>query len=145
LPGWFDMGGKSFQQPRNRYNTSAHLDLHDVLTNFGAVRFSGGLNLAANLLGKPGKFDVQGDMVQDLHDRGKMAEINGYCRCDVLDTYFLFLRAAVLWGQLPLTEEQNIVADTKQWLVDRSAETPAYRDYLDHWGDWPNPWRADPS
>src|SRR5438045_9495024 len=35
-------------------------DLHDVLTNFGASRFNGGLNLVANLLGKPGKMDVQG-------------------------------------------------------------------------------------
>jgi predicted PolB exonuclease-like 3'-5' exonuclease len=96
--------------------------------------------LAAALLGKPGKFGVQGDMVQDLYDRGRVAEINDYCRCDVLDTYFVFLRTAVLLGQLPLAEEQEIVAETKQWLVERSADAAAYRDYLAHWGDWPNPW-----
>jgi predicted PolB exonuclease-like 3'-5' exonuclease len=140
LPGWFDTSGKSYEQPRNRYNISVHIDLHDVLTNYGAVRFSGGLNLAAALLGKPGKFGVQGDMVQDLYDRGRVAEINDYCRCDVLDTYFVFLRTAVLLGQLPLAEEQEIVAETKQWLVERSADAAAYRDYLAHWGDWPNPW-----
>src|SRR3954447_23300754 len=54
LPGWFNVSGKTYEQPRNRYNAEAHLDLQDVLTNFGAARFSGGLNLAANLLGKPG-------------------------------------------------------------------------------------------
>ena len=60
VPGWFDVQSKGYQQRRNRYNTESHLDLHDLLTNFGATRFNGGLNLAANLLGKPGKMDVQG-------------------------------------------------------------------------------------
>ena len=56
-----------------------------MLTNFGASRFNGGLNLVANLLGKPGKMEVQGHMVQDLWNEVKLTEINEYCRCDVLD------------------------------------------------------------
>ncbi len=98
VPGWFNTAGKSFEQPRSRYNVQAHLDLCELLTNFGSTRFNGGLNLAANLLGKPGKMDVQGDMVQDMYDAGRLAEINDYCRCDVLDTYFVFLRTRVLVG-----------------------------------------------
>ena len=112
----------------------------EVLTNFGASRFNGGLNLAANLLGKPGKMDVQGSMVQDLYSQGASQEINDYCRCDVLDTYFTFLRANVMLGELKLEEEQQIVLETKQWLEDRSAETTVYQRYLSHWGDWKNPW-----
>ena len=50
------------------------MDLHDQLTNFGAARFTGGLNLAANLLGKPGKMEIQGDMVQDMYDDGRLDE-----------------------------------------------------------------------
>ena len=140
LPNWFQAGGKSFEQPRNRYNVEAHLDLHDVLTNFGAARFTGGLNLAANLLGKPGKMEVQGYMVQDLFNEGKIGEINDYCRCDVLDTYFVFLRSAVLLGQLHLDREQELVAQTKVWLTERGEQSAAYRDYLSRWGDWENPW-----
>lgn len=143
LPGWFNVSAKSFEQYRNRYNTEAHFDLHDVLTNFGATRFNGGLNLAANLLGKPGKMDVQGYMVQDLFNDGKLAEINDYCRCDVLDTYFVFLRTAVLLGQLTLDNEQELIDETKQWLTERSEQTPAYASYLAEWGDWVNPWRVD--
>ena len=139
VPTWFDSSAKSFQQPRNRYNVDAHLDLHDMMTNFGATRFSGGLNLAANLLGKPGKMEVQGDMVQDLYDQGRLDQINDYCRCDVLDTYFVLLRWRVLTGQLPLEREQEIIAETKQWLTNNSEQTPAYQIYLDHWGDWQNP------
>ncbi|MEX2173787.1 MAG: 3'-5' exonuclease [Pirellulaceae bacterium] len=140
LAGWFG-GTKPYEQPRNRYNNEAHLDLHDVLTNYGASRFNGGLNLAANLLGKPGKMDVQGYMVQDLWNEGRLADINDYCRCDVLDTYFVFLRTMVLLGQLPLDQEQQVVSETRHWLEERSAQMPIYAAYLQRWGNWENPWQ----
>lgn len=137
---WFDLGGKSFENPRNRFNTDAHWDLHDMLTNFGASRFTGGLNLAANVLGKPGKMDVEGSMVQDLYDQGNLPRINDYCRCDVLDTYFVFLRANVMVGRLTLEREQEIVQQTKEWLTSQIDEMPIYGAYLQGWGDWQNPW-----
>jgi predicted PolB exonuclease-like 3'-5' exonuclease len=143
VPGWFGQYQKSYDQPRNRYNTAAHLDLHEMLTNFGCTRFVGGLNLAANLLGKPGKMDVQGYMVQDMYEGGKLAEINGYCRCDVLDTYFVFLRTRVIVGELTLDDEQRIILEAKDWIRGQAETVPAYRDYLSKWGDWKNPWKAN--
>lgn len=145
LPGWFNLGAKSYEQSRNRYNNDVHLDMYDILTNFGATRFNGGLNLVATLLGKPGKMDVKGYMVQDMHDEGRFAEINDYCRCDVLDTYFVFLRTRVLLGQLTLEREQELVSLTRQWLADQAGETPAFATYLEQWGDWKNPWSEDPA
>jgi len=139
---WFNCSGKTYDQPRNRYNTECHLDLHDVLTNFGASRFNGGLNLVANLLGKPGKMEVQGHMVQDLWNEGKLAEINDYCRCDVLDTYFAFLRTMVMLGNLKLDDEQRLVGEVKEYLSERAAAVPAYTSYLQQWGDWVSPWEA---
>jgi predicted PolB exonuclease-like 3'-5' exonuclease len=140
IPGWFSMTSPTYEQNRNRYNLRAHIDLHELLTNFSSTRFTGGLNLAANLLGKPGKMDVQGHMVQDLYEAGRLAEINDYCRCDVLDTYFVFLRSRVLIGQLSIDEEQKMVAETKAWLEQAGEAVPAYGDYLARWGDWRNPW-----
>jgi predicted PolB exonuclease-like 3'-5' exonuclease len=139
---WFNSSGKAYEQPRNRYNTECHLDLHDVLTNFGASRFNGGLNLVANLLGKPGKMEVQGYMVQDLWNEGKLTEINDYCRCDVLDTYFAFLRTMVMLGSIKLDDEQRLVADVKEFLSQRATTVPAYANYLQQWGDWVSPWQA---
>lgn len=140
LPGWFNLQDKNWEQHRGRYNLHAHLDLYDVLTNFGATRFAGGLNLAANVLGKPGKMEVQGHMVQDLFGEGKFAEIADYCRCDVLDTYFVFLRTSVLLGRMPLEREQELIEQTKAWLTQQSERIEAYRHYLQNWGDWRNPW-----
>ncbi|MDO4569417.1 MAG: 3'-5' exonuclease [Planctomycetia bacterium] len=140
IPGWFSPFAKSFEQPRNRFNQNAHIDLCDILTNFGTTRFNGGLSLAANLIGKPGKMDVQGCMVQDMHNEGKFQEIEDYCRCDVLDTYFVFLRTRVLMGYLSLLEEQKLVENTKKWLEVRAGNSLAYQMYLENWGDWQNPW-----
>ena len=143
LSTWFATTAKTYEQPRNRYNTNAHIDLCDFLTNFGATRFTGGLNLAANILGKPGKMDVQGDMVQDMFDAGRLSEINDYCRCDVLDTYFVFLRSRVILGQLTLQQEHTVIGQTKTWLEQNAASQPAYRLYLEKWGDWENPWTSE--
>jgi predicted PolB exonuclease-like 3'-5' exonuclease len=143
LPGWFNVAGKQYEQPRNRYNNETHLDLHDVLTNYGASRFTGGLNLAANLLGKPGKMDVQGHMVQDLYNEGRLAEINDYCRCDVLDTYFVLLRTAVLLGWLKLEDEQSVVAAAQDWLQAKAGNSPCLQKYLGEWGSWTNPWKPE--
>ena len=143
VPDWFNESARSWEKPRNRYNAAAHLDLQDLLTNFGASRFSGGLNLAANLLTKPGKMDVQCDMVQDMYENGDLTAISDYCRCDVLDTYFVFLRSRVVAGQLELDEEEQIVAETKEWLLERADSSVAYQAYLDRWTDWVNPWTMD--
>jgi len=140
LSGWFATRMKGTDQPRYRFNTGSHLDLMELLTNFGAARFVGGLNLVANILGKPGKMDVQGHMVQDMFNEGRVAEINDYCRCDVLDTYFVFLRTRVLVGELSLEQEHELIQEAKAWLTARSETSAAYRLYLDRWGDWHNPW-----
>ena len=139
------MSARSYEQPRHRYNAAAHLDLYEVLTNYGASRFSGGLNLAANLLGKPGKIETKGHMVQDLFDAGKINEINDYCRCDVLDTYFVFLRAMVMLGHLTLEREQELVHHARDWLTGETSRHAVYATYLQHWGDWSNPWEGSDS
>jgi predicted PolB exonuclease-like 3'-5' exonuclease len=142
IPDWFNVSAPAYDQSRNRYNIQSHVDLHDLFSNFGALRLAGGLNLLANLIGKPGKTGVDGSMVQDFFDAGNQAAINNYCRGDVLDTYFVFLRSRVLLGHLTLEEEQVIVEETKAWLQARQAEQPAYAEYLAHWGDWLPPAEA---
>ena len=139
VPAWFNVEARSYEQTRNRYNIDSHIDLQDLFSNFGAMRVSGGLNLLANIIGKPGKTGVDGSQVQDMYNEGKVAEINDYCRCDVLDTYFVFLRSRVLLGKIPLDQEQRLVAAAKKWLEDQASEVAAYAHYLEHWGDWQAP------
>jgi 3'-5' exonuclease len=139
LPDWFNVDAKSFEQARNRYNSAAHIDLMELFSNFGALRMSGGLNLMAHLIGKPGKTGLDGSQIQDLYDAGEVQQINDYCRCDALDTYFVFLRSRVVLGKVTLEEEQAIVDEAKSWIELKAQERPAFAHYLEHWGDWKPP------
>ncbi len=143
VPEWFNLKDRGYDQKRNRYNIDAHLDLQDLFTNYGATKFHGGLNLLANMIGSPGKMDVSGHMVQDLFEQGKLDEINDYCRCDVLDTYFVFLRAAVMTGWLVLEREQEIVAESRNWLNQQSDSHGIYADYLAKCTSRENPWQSE--
>jgi predicted PolB exonuclease-like 3'-5' exonuclease len=131
-------GRDYFLNSRKRYE-GWHIDLMDWLTNFGAYRLVGGLNLLSKLLGKPGKMSVQGDQVYQMHVAGKSQEINDYCMFDTLDTFFVLLRTRVLTGDLTLEQEHEKVVLAKKWLENKTAELPALTQYLANWGDW-EPW-----
>lgn len=133
IPAWFNVDSRAFEQSRNRYNHDAHLDLQDLLTNFGSFRMHGGLNLLANLIDKPGKAGIDGSQVQDLYHAGHVDRINDYCRCDVLDTYFVFLRSRVLLGKLTLQEELTLTEVTRDLLSEQAENHPAYEHYLKTW------------
>ena len=131
-------GRDHFMNSRKRFDCW-HFDLMDWLTNFGAFRMIGGLNLLSKLLGKPGKMSIQGDQVYQMYQAGKVQEINDYCMFDTLDTYFVFLRTRVLIGELTLQAEHDTVQRAKTWLDNKTAEFPALKQYLANWGDW-DPW-----
>lgn len=84
---------------RYRYSDEGHLDLADVMTDFGASRMPS-LDALAQLVGMPGKMDVDGSKVQSMHEQGRHAEIRDYCLHDVVQTTFVFLRAEILRGRL---------------------------------------------
>jgi predicted PolB exonuclease-like 3'-5' exonuclease len=131
-------GRDYFLSSRNRFG-GGHVDLMDWLTNFGAVRMAGGLDLLSKLLGKPGKMEVAGDQVYQMHLAGKVQEINDYCMYDTLDTYFVFLRTRVMTGEMSLEQEHTAVVRAKAWLTTKAEEVPALKHYLDNWSEW-DPW-----
>ena len=94
----------------------------------------------ANLIGRPGKMGVAGHMVQNMYDNGELEAINNYCRCDVLDTYFVLLRTKLLTGEISFEREQELIANTVAWLESKSEEFPVYAEYLKECCDWDNPW-----
>ena len=98
LPRYFS--GKS----RYRFSDEGHYDLYDFLTNYGVHRLRGGFNVLAKMIGLPGKTNIDGSMVQQLWQDGHSDDIHRYCRNDVIQTYFLFLRVELLRGRL--THEQ---------------------------------------
>jgi predicted PolB exonuclease-like 3'-5' exonuclease len=93
---------------RRRYATSRHLDLFDFLSNYGVFRLRGGINALLQMIGLPGKEAMDGSRVQQAYEAGQMDKIHRYCRRDVVQTYFLFLRVQLLRGEI--TEDQYAAA-----------------------------------
>ena len=91
-----------------RGRNERHDDLYDVLSNRGAARLRGGLDLLSKLVGLPGKGAVSGAMVQELWERGDYETVHRYCRRDVIQTYFLFLRVELLRGRIDANEIKSI-------------------------------------
>jgi predicted PolB exonuclease-like 3'-5' exonuclease len=105
---------------RYRYSDESHYDLYDFLTNHGAYHLRGGFQLVSRLLGLPGKGPVDGASVQALWEAGRLADIHAYCRRDVIQTYFVFLRLELIRGRI--TQEQHAAA---------LAATASFRSELD--------------
>jgi len=88
---------------RYRYSDEGHMDLADLLTDYGASRMPS-LTALAQLVGMPGKMDIDGSKVQSMFEHGRHAEIRNYCLHDVVQTTFVFLRSELLRGRLTPTE-----------------------------------------
>ncbi|HLI78793.1 MAG TPA: 3'-5' exonuclease [Candidatus Binataceae bacterium] len=106
---------------RNRYSAVRHFDLYDYLTNFGAVSLTGGMDLLLKMLGLPGKTGMDGSMVQEYFENGRLDEIHRYCRNDVVQTYFLFLRVALMRGDIDEETYRKAAEESKHFLLEEVA------------------------
>jgi predicted PolB exonuclease-like 3'-5' exonuclease len=86
---------------RYRFSEDGHLDLADVISDFGAARMTS-LDGAARLIGLPGKVGVDGSQVEGLFRAGQIQELRNYCLSDVAQTTFVFLRYRLVCGDIDL-------------------------------------------
>ena len=89
---------------RYRYSEDGHYDLYEFIGNHGVNRIRGGFDLLCKLIGLRGKGDIDGSMVQGLWEEGRLTDIHGYCRQDVIQTYFLLLRVELTRGRINQAE-----------------------------------------
>lgn len=95
-----DRSKSKWENYRARYSEYWHTDLLDSLGHFGAVRALK-LDSVCKMLGIVGKYDVSGDLVHTLfYEQHDLQAINTYCQSDVLNTYWLYLKYALLKGEL---------------------------------------------
>jgi 3'-5' exonuclease len=104
-----------------------HLDLQDFLTNRGDFRIRGGLDLLLKSIGLPGKTAVDGSMVQELYEAGRLDEVHRYCRSDVIQTYFLFLRVELMRGRIDQARYRRAWEAGARFLAEIGAQQEAGR------------------
>jgi predicted PolB exonuclease-like 3'-5' exonuclease len=73
-------------------------------------------------MGLPGKLAINGAMVQEYFDSGQHEEIHRYCRTDVVQTYFLFLRVELMRGRLDQTSYQRAWSAALPFLAELGAQ-----------------------
>ena len=128
-----DNNKSKWENYRSRYDGRFHLDLLDHISDFGAVR---GLKLdhICTSVGLPGKYDVHGDQVLQLYYGGEQAKIDEYCRSDVLNTYWLFLKYELLRGKITKDDYLNYIAVMGEFLQKECASmgyTPVFCDFIE--------------
>jgi 3'-5' exonuclease len=126
--------------PEFRYNNYLsryhwrHTDLMDVLSGFQS---RGRVSLAtmACLLGLPGKLGLDGSRVWDAWQNGDLAGIRHYCETDVLNTWLIYLRFALLRGALSRAEHAFEVERVRTYL--EASQEPHFAEFLRAWAALP--------
>jgi predicted PolB exonuclease-like 3'-5' exonuclease len=107
-----------------------HIDLMDVLSGYGASGRAS-LELAAQLIGLPGKLGIGGSQVWSAYRRGELGAIRDYCETDVLNTYLIYLRFQLVRGELDPVSYQNELAVVETKLAE--SDRPHLQQYLSLW------------
>ena len=102
----------------------------DVLSGYGATGRAS-LDLAAQLVGLPGKLGIGGAQVWPAYRRGELAAIRDYCETDVLNTYLVYLRFQLVRGELDAATYQSELAVVEGKLA--QSDRPHLQQYLALW------------
>jgi predicted PolB exonuclease-like 3'-5' exonuclease len=135
FPAWFDQNNRALNKTkwenyRQRYAEEFHTDLYDSLGGFGAVR-NLKLDLVCSMAGLPGKYDVSGDRVTELYYSGEIDRIREYCRSDVLNTYWLWLKYELLRGSLTIEDYASFIMAMRDGLEESAGYTAPFTEAID--------------
>lgn len=107
--------GDKWNSYQARYAQEWHCDLLDAFSDYGAsARVK--MSEVSALLGIPSKTSVDGSMVADLYDQGKIADIRKYCEEDVAGTYAQYLHYQYLNGTLSKDAFEYCHGDLTKYL-----------------------------
>jgi 3'-5' exonuclease len=107
-----------------------HTDLMDVLSGYQS-RGRVSLGSMACLLGLPGKLGFDGAHVWQAWQAGELVRIRRYCETDVLNTWLIYLRFALLRGQLSHEQHADELARVRTYLGGSSE--PHLAEFLRAW------------
>lgn len=109
-----------------------HIDLMDLMLDYGAIR-SYGLDAVAASLGLPGKTIGEGSDVQAMFAQGEIDKIRANCECDCLNIFGLYLRWSMLTGRLNEADLKDCRRLLESFLERERSIRPHYGAFLDVW------------
>lgn len=121
---YFQYGGK-FDGYEYPYSNS-HFDL---LYKYGAYT----LHEMCILLNIPCKLGVDGSKVATYFDDKKYNDIREYCETDVLATYLVYLRMALVEGMIDLKTYNKSIEDVENHLIAQQDKKKGLKEFLEEW------------
>lgn len=115
---------------RNRFRFEGHFDLQDHLMHHGASDVLR-LDQVAALVGLPGKMDTHGVDVPNLIARNRFLEVGTYCVTDVIQTFVLFLRYALLLGLASKDEVNDALTSLESYYQVRTSDDAKTGYFID--------------
>jgi len=132
-PRWFSEGDR-WNSYDSRYSHEYHVDLLEVLSDYGAsARCS--MHEVATAFGIPGKLETAGDDVRGMFEAGQIEAIRNYCETDVCTTLLLFLRRQLFTGALSAGAYARSILGLRHYLESESAERPHLGEFLAAWAE----------
>ncbi len=131
-PRWFSEGDK-WNNYDTRFSHKYHLDLLEVLSDFGAsARCS--MHEVASAFGVPGKLDTAGDDVRAMYEAGEIEAIRNYCETDVCTTLLTFLRWQRFTGSLSEGAYARSMLGIRNYLEEEASTRPHFAIFQKAWG-----------
>lgn len=127
---WLHKSGDKWNNYNQKYSLDWHCDLADAFSDFGASA-KVKMNELCAVFNLPGKLGVDGSMVTEYYDLGKLAEIRDYCETDVANTYLLYLHYQHHNGSLSAENFLQAKEDLANYLV--SEDKPHLQEFLKEW------------
>jgi len=130
-PAWFSIGDR-WENYEARYQNRFHLDLMDVLSDYGAAARCS-LDEIAAAFGVPGKLDVAGEDVEKMVLQGRIEEVRAYCELDVCTTLLVFLRWLHFTGELGEGAYLRAIEGLRGYLAAEGEKRPHLARFLAAW------------
>jgi predicted PolB exonuclease-like 3'-5' exonuclease len=118
-----------FNSYLGRYHTR-HLDLMDVLAMYQPRAYAG-LDAMARLCGFPGKVGMDGSEVATAVADGRLADVRGYCECDVMNTYLVYQRFRLTRGEIDAGAYAREISTARERIA--ASDAPHWRAFLTAW------------
>lgn len=129
--GAFFQAGDKWNNYTTRYSAELHCDLLDQLGSHGAVRSAPSLNELAVALGLPGKISADGSQVAELMASGQLDQVAAYNLEDVVQTFVVYLRWALLTGRTSASMHNAAVQNLCTSLDGHDRQH--LREFCAHW------------
>lgn len=129
---WLYKMGDKWNNYNQKYSLDWHCDLADAFSDFGAsARIK--MNEVCSCVNLPGKTGIDGSMVSELFDQGKVKKIRDYCETDVANTYLLYLVYQHHTGTISSQNFLKSKQDLAKFLEKNSKNKIHLQEFLQEW------------